>query len=304
MNTRDSIERFLSIKSASNLRVTTIRLYSRVLDDFANDLRRQKVRTVQDVMPDHVTEFLRLEFKRGVRDTTVATTRRIIIIWLRWMANNGMTKPLNWGAAVEKIRVDQRDPRFLTREECVKLLNACEHVVQYREEGSRKRDLALIAMMIDTGLREGELLKLRLHDIDLKDKSARVSSSSKGRKERNVWFSAKTARLLKAYLDIRPGAKPQEYLWVSRVAPGLSAAYVDKLVKRSTIAAGISHTTPHALRHTAATLMLNIGLPITDVQRILGHSAVSTTMRYVHLMDDDVRKRYQDNAPIDHLTGD
>jgi len=163
-----------------------------------------------------------------------------------------------------------------------------------------RRDIAMFCMYVDTGLRESELVSLRMRDVDLEAHSARVGAQSKSRRERLVWFSGETLRELRAYLRVR-GNRVSPYLWLTREGDKPSSSLILQIVKRAGRRAGMPWLTVHTLRHTAATMLLKNGMPIAHVQRILGHSRIETTMRYLHLSQDDIAEVYHDSAPLGRL---
>lgn len=298
----DAVEKYLSYKRASNLRANSIKSYTTILSRFVLYLQKHKIIRLMQIQPLHITGYVGSRLDKGVKDTSVFTERAVCIGWVKWMTRCGLAVECHWDGKVDNIRVDKKTPRFLTEDESRQLLDVCQLIVQYRERMSKKRDVCMIAMLLDTGLREGELLSMKFTDMDMKTRSIKISAESKGRKERTVWFSEKTLTYLRAYILEHPtGARRNDFVWVTKFGKRLASWYIWTIVKRAARLADLEKVTVHTLRHTAATLMLRYGLPVTDVQRILGHSDISMTMRYVHLLDDDVRVRYQSCCPMDRL---
>jgi len=239
-----------------------------------------------------------------LKDSTIKTKRTVIVCWLRWLSARQEAAECDWQRAVEKIRVDESDPRCLSVSECNRLLDTCLYVVQRREQLVKKRDVAMIALMLDTALREGEMARLRIRDVDMKEHCIVVSAECKGRRERHVWFGERTAKLLKSYLSVHPTGRLDDALWHSRRNHRLSGHRIYTTVKEIAELAGLEGVTAHCLRHTCATLLLNNGLPLEDLRRLLGHSSIATTQRYVHLVDADVAARYRAASPLDRLTSE
>ena len=119
-----------------------------------------------------------------------------------------------------------------------------------------------------------------------------------------MWFGERTAKLLKSYLSVHPTGRLDDALWHSRRNHRLSGHRIYTTVKEIAELAGLEGVTAHCLRHTCATLLLNNGLPLEDLRRLLGHSSIATTQRYVHLVDADVAARYRAASPLDRLTSE
>ncbi len=157
----------------------------------------------------------------------------------------------------------------------------------------KERDLALIELLYSTGMRVGELVRLNRQDIHWDTMDCIVFG--KGAKEREVYLNASACYHLKKYLMSRTDSNPA--LFVSSKAPHLRLAEhgVRQVLQRLGIRAGVEKVHPHRFRATAATNALNRGMPVQDVQALLGHEDIGTTMIYCTVARDNVRaahKRY------------
>jgi site-specific recombinase XerD len=164
------------------------------------------------------------------------------------------------------------------------------------------RDRAIVLLFLDSGLRLGELVSLRVDDVDLVEGRCRVVG--KGAKERIVPLGGRSRRALRAWLLTRGPQKGGAALFVGRRGESLSPRGVQLLVGRLAHVAGIStRCSPHVLRHSFARAFLANGGDVFTLQRILGHSPTSLqiTRRYVQLLDDDVRAVHRRASPIDRL---
>jgi integrase len=185
-------------------------------------------------------------------------------------------------------------PKDAPPEQLRKLLDAVQTAATSSHAGLRRcgrLDHAWVLLMLHSGLRTGEVRRLRLDDIDWERKRVRIEQS-KGLKDRLVPLSEPTIAALKAYLEVRGPAEalPPE-LFIYRHAP-LSLSYCGKrLAQYYAGKTGIT-LTPHQLRHSCATLLLNAGAPILTVRAILGHFHIDTTLAYARLYDGTVAADY------------
>ncbi|HEY8497932.1 MAG TPA: tyrosine-type recombinase/integrase, partial [Limnochordales bacterium] len=188
-------------------------------------------------------------------------------------------------------KLPRRLPVFLTGEEAAALLEAAGRVGP-----EPARDQALVATFLYTGCRLGELLALRLDDVDFS--AGAIRFFGKGGKERLVPMREELARLLQAYLPRRrelvsraPRAA-QDRLFVSRHGRPLSPSGVRYLLRR--VAAALPQArpslSPHKLRHTVATLLLQADADLRSIQELLGHASLATTQRYTHVVNRRIRE--------------
>ena len=146
-----------------------------------------------------------------------------------------------------------------------------------------KRDVAVLNLLVRAGLRVGEVVALRVGDVELSARKGHVVvKSGKGMKEWTVPLPREARAALQAYLAVRP-AWAGEWLFVSKTGKALSERDVQRLVEKAARKAGLSRrVTPHTLRHTYATRALRRGVDLATVARLLGHENLSTTARYLH----------------------
>jgi integrase/recombinase XerC len=158
------------------------------------------------------------------------------------------------------------------------------------------RDQAFLELLYASGLRIGELVGIDLDDIEIRAKLVKVRG--KGAKERIVPFGSKAAQAVQAYLPTRNAAPDEEALFVNYRGERITARSVrrlfDKYVRAAALRAGIS---PHTLRHSFATHLLNAGADLRGIQELLGHASLSTTQKYTHLNDGELLKVYKKSHP-------
>ncbi len=163
-----------------------------------------------------------------------------------------------------------------------------EQVAQLLSVPMSERDHAIICLMLDSGLRLSELAALLLDDVDLARGMVRVRHG-KGDKERYALFGASASEVLRSWLTVRVSSLPN--FFVNIHGEILTPGGVYKVVRRLALLAGFK-TYPHALRHTFATEFLNAGGQVTDLQLLMGHEKIETTLVYAHVALDSMRRRF------------
>lgn len=194
---------------------------------------------------------------------------------------------------IDSPKIRKTLPRYLTLDECVQLLEGVDGP-------NRERDLCILTLFLNCGLRISELIGLNRSDIQ--DDALRVLG--KGDKVRIVYLNQACKDALAAYLQVRPvvGGKDQDALFVSRNRQRISRATVHSLVKKHLADAGLDSQrySSHKLRHTAATLMLQNGVDVKAVQEVLGHEHLNTTEIYTHIDNESLRIAAKAN-PLSHI---
>ena len=194
---------------------------------------------------------------------------------------------------IDSPKIRKTLPRYLTLDECVQLLEGVDGP-------NRERDLCILTLFLNCGLRISELIGLNRSDIQ--DDALRVLG--KGDKVRIVYLNQACKDALAAYLQVRPvvGGKEPDALFVSRNRQRISRATVHSLVKKHLADAGLDSQrySSHKLRHTAATLMLQNGVDVKAVQEVLGHEHLNTTEIYTHIDNESLRIAAKAN-PLSHI---
>ena len=180
-------------------------------------------------------------------------------------------------------------PRYLTLTESLQLLEAVSGP-------NEQRDYCILTLFLNCGLRVGELVGLNVQDV--REDTVRVLG--KGNKERQLYLNEACLEALESYLAVRPEPKDdprhKDALFVSRNKTRLTTRAVENLVHRAVRQAGLDpHYSPHKLRHTAATLMLNSGVDLRTLQDVLGHENLGTTQIYTHISDANMKQAVDAN---------
>ena len=208
--------------------------------------------------------------------------------WFRFLVRRGALQR-NAAREVRGPRVPKKLDSFLPIDEATALVEG-----KALRGTARPRDLAILELLYASGLRVSELAALTLDAVDRAGRTVRVLG--KGRKERIVPFGAKAARALEAYLADRAATRGP--LFTNHRGGRLTPRAIHAIVRRSAVAAGIARrVSPHTLRHTFATHLLDAGADLRAIQEFLGHSRLSTTQRYTHVGADQLMRVYDAAHP-------
>ena len=256
----------------------------RTLDYYEKTVRHllQKITTpIRKVNTDEIRTYL-VEYQKinNCSKVTIDNIRRNISSFFSWLEEEDyiLKSPMK---RIHKIKAKTVVKEVISDEEIEKL----------RDECSQKRDLAMIDLLYSTGMRVGELVNLNISDIDFEQRECIVFG--KGDKERRVYFDAKTKIHLKEYLDGRKD--DNQALFVSQMSPHnrLKISGVEIRVRNLGKTLGISRLHPHKFRRTMATRAIDKGMPIEQLQKILGHSQIDTTMQYAIVNQKNVKTSHQ-----------
>lgn len=249
-----------------------------------------------DITPKHIDDFLRHRLDSGLKPISVNGNRAQVCSYLNWASTEEYIDYRDWSRRVTSLKMDETRPICLTEQQVETLLIACENRC-YACEMTKRRDKALLMIMLDTGMREGEVLRLTLDDMDLANRACRISAECKGRRERTVWFEEDTANAIRSYYRVRRKYGGNRFL-VTRDRESMSKGNILRIVRDVSREAGFRRLTVHSLRHTAATNMLRRGMSLQAVSLILGHKCIRTTERYLHLITDDLKREYEAHSRI------
>ena len=218
-----------------------------------------------------------LSVSRSLAPATVKRRIACLRAMFKWLVRRRVLAASPFDTVEIRTRLPSRLPRCLGQGEMASLARAAH----------ASGELVQIATMLlyATGVRIGELTAIRLGDVDLSNGAIRIVG--KGDRERQVYIAnEKLLHLLGKYLAHHPSGRRDDRLLVGRAGRPVGAEFVRKGLKTLCAVAGISRrVTPHVLRHTAATAFLEAGVDVRFVQRLLGHSSISTTQIYTHVAD-------------------
>jgi integrase/recombinase XerC len=300
MTFKELVDAHINAKMAANLRPESLRNYERRTRGFVKFLGAKGIVQLEDLTPELIQAYLADRLREGLKPSTVKGFRDVIIGMCNWAYRRGYDVPRSVLWAVDKVRVDHEEPRYLLPAEVAELVHGVD-AARYRTAFARFRDGAMVRMLLDTGVRQAELIALNLDDVDMERRSIKIRMS-KSRKFRTVYFGHDTGKWLRDYLTER-NDNTDPALWITMYGGRISSGLVQQLARRWAAAAGLRDVHCHTLRHTTATCLLRNGMRIEHVQRVLGHSKIEMTLHYAHILGEDTYDAYQAAAPMDRLHG-
>ncbi|MBY0231227.1 MAG: tyrosine recombinase XerC [Gemmataceae bacterium] len=242
----------------------------------------------------HVRAFLAFLSEKKYKRSTIARRLAGVRSWFRWLCRQGVLA-INPAQGLKGPRQEKKLPRFLAKDQAEKLVESPE-----AEGRFGLRDRAILETLYSSGMRVAELAALDLDDLDLGEGFATVRG--KGRRERLCLLGPQAVAALRAWLAQRPSLNPSktgvEAVFLNKWGTRLTTRSVGRLVKGHVLRTGSdAKTSPHTLRHTFATHLLDAGADIRGVQELLGHASLGTTQIYTHVSQQRLRESYDGAHP-------
>jgi integrase/recombinase XerC len=287
--------RYLSLER--NASAHTVKSYRedlyQALVFFRDRLSVKRVETGQ-VTSRALRGYLAWLHEQGYAKTTIARRIAAVRSLCRFLCRQG-TLNSNPAAGLRSPRQDKRLPHFLSEQNLTALLTAPS-----ANTPQGLRDRAILESLYSAGLRVSELTGLNLPDIDLDSGLATVRG--KGKRERLALFGPHALKAIKRYLEMREtlaqAALRQQAVFLNRRGTRLTSRSVGRLLEKYLALAGLDpRTSPHSLRHSFATHMLDRGADIRSVQELLGHKSLGTTQIYTHVTTNRLRDSYHKAHP-------
>ena len=293
---RKAIENFLQyLLSEKHYSFYTIRAYKTDLEQFTEFLiqKRKNYPFPEEITREDIRLFLGDMIRHGISKRSVARKLASIRAFFGYQLRTGKVM-LNPTVGIVSPKLAKVLPQFLREEE---IRNALEAIVQ--DSAAGVRDRAILELFYGTGMRLSELVGLNIYDIDLASGTVRVYG--KGRKERILPVGEKAGEAVKNYLLRRREFHPKNgnpALFLNSSGNRMSTRGVQLLVhKWLSRVSERKKLSPHVLRHTFATHLLNHGADLEAVKELLGHASLSTTQVYTHLTMDRLKKIYRQAHP-------
>jgi len=277
----------------------TIEAYKRDLAQFAASLPEGLA--PEKITADHLHSFIAYLHRQNQKPASIARKTSALRQFFKFCClERRLTE--NPAENLEAPRQGQRLPKNLSTEDVTKLLAAADTGLSYssdeRADAFRARDRAILYLLYATGLRISELTSLTPHDIDLQMSYLRVKG--KGGKERIAPFATIAGDHLRSWIEThRSSLKPAtDHVFINHRGFALTRQSVWKTLKEFALQAGISTTlSPHKLRHSFATHLLQSGMNLRSLQMLLGHSDLSTTQIYAHVTPEHLKSAHKKYHP-------
>ncbi len=270
-------EEFLSAKQIEGCSERSVSYYSSTLDNLIKTLEKPFNQIETEDLRVYLSEYQK---KNNASKQTIDNIRRILSSFFTWLEDEDyiLKSPVR---RIHKIKTMKQVKETYSDEALERLRDNCKTI----------RDLALIDMLASTGMRVGELVKLNRVDVDFVNRECVVLG--KGSKERVVYFDARTKLHLQNYLNSR--TDENEALFVSLLEPHnrLEIAGVEIMLRKLGRSLDINKVHPHKFRRTLATRAIDKGMPIEQVQKLLGHQKIDTTMEYAIVDQQNVKNSHK-----------
>jgi integrase/recombinase XerC len=290
--------RFLDVeRNASDL---TIKSYREDLMDMADFLTEEKATKLlpREVTPTDLRGYVAALHEAGYARTSISRKLASLRSFFKFAIRQGFAEN-NPAQPLRNPRGQRTLPHFLTAEEVDKLLDAPK-----LSDAAGLRDKAILEVMYSAGLRVSEVVGMNDRDIDLAEGAVRIRG--KGRKERIGSLGRYAIRALKAYYPARirkvteghPERQQDQPTFTNKFGKRLTTRSVGRMLEKYILECGLdTRTTPHTLRHSFATHLLDHGADIRSVQEMLGHKSLATTQIYTHVSTANIKKAYAKAHP-------
>ncbi|MCE5322758.1 site-specific tyrosine recombinase XerD [bacterium] len=289
------IQRFLDYISVERgLSQNTVASYGRDLSQFASFLLKRNVTEPDKIDNDCMVAFLDMLSKEKYAQTSIARKITAVRGFIKYLCSERIIEknPLH---AFETRRPPIRLPKSLDVEDLASLLDSPDI-----HDDLGLRDKAMLETLYACGLRVSELIALKVEDLNLN--MGFIKCMGKGNKERVVPIGEIAGEYVRAYIDrVRgrlAGIHRSEYLFLTKQGKPMSRVMFWKIIKKYAAQAGITKSiTPHMLRHSFATHLIERGADLRSVQEMLGHASIATTQVYTHVSRDHLREVYKETHP-------
>lgn len=247
--------------------------------------------TMGGISHRQLREYLAFLFDRGYQRSSIGRKVAAIKAFYKFMVRFKYAE-MNPAHALSTPRQERKLPTVLSLEEALKLIRGPQ-----ADDLASSRDRAVLETLYSTGIRASELVQLDEEDVDRREGVVRVKG--KGRKERIVPIGSSALQALNQYRQLRdkkPGAS--QVMFANLRGGRLTSRSVGRIVKRYLDACGSKgKVSPHTLRHSFATHLLNAGADLRAVQELLGHASLSTTQKYTHVTTEEIKRVYEKAHP-------
>ncbi|MDU5596251.1 MAG: tyrosine-type recombinase/integrase [Lachnospiraceae bacterium] len=267
------VELFLSAKRIEGCSEKSLKYYKATIEAMLNELQKDVKHIVTDDIRGYLTEYQK---KKKSSKVTIDNIRRILSSFFAWLEDEDyiLKSPVR---RIHKVKTGTN----------IKETYSDEALELMRDNCTELRDLAIIDILASTGMRVGEMVLLNRSDIDFNERECIVFG--KGSKERVVYFDARTKIHLKNYLESRVDDNPALFVSLKVPYERLKIGGVEVRLREFGEKLGLQKVHPHKFRRTLATMAIDKGMPIEQLQQLLGHSKIDTTLQYAMVKQSNVK---------------
>ncbi|HHX66634.1 MAG TPA: tyrosine-type recombinase/integrase [Gallicola sp.] len=264
---------FISSKEVEGCSKRTVKYYREIVERLIENINKNAKEITTDDIRKYLTDY---KISSNCSAVTIDNIRRVFSSFFSWLEDEDyiIKSPVR---RIRKIKTTKMVKETFTDECIEKMRDNCKDV----------RNLALIELLISTGMRVGELVNLKIQDINFEERSCVVLG--KGNKEREVYFDARTKIHLLQYLNGRKDKNNNLFVSLKSPHQGLSISGVESIIRKLGLQSNINRSYPHKFRRTLATMAIDKGMPIEQVQKLLGHVKIETTMHYAMVNQTNVK---------------
>jgi site-specific recombinase XerD len=275
---------FLKALAGNNFSRESVRAYSADITQFIEFVQSIRVDWNNPKKLERLDIVGFMNRLAGMKRSGTTRARKLASLrhFLKFLKENDIIAG-NPAETVIRARKEEKDPTVLFKNEYKALL--------FEAQGN-SRDYAILLTFLKSGIRESELADLQIDDVDFVHDTLRVREG-KGKKERTIPLMPELKRALRRYVgdrDQQANIIDEETLFLARNGTSLNPSSIRKLVKKYYTKAGVRKSGVHTLRHTFSAHNVNNGMPIADLQKVLGHKKKETTLKYIHVVSTSLRE--------------
>ena len=270
---QDLLTAFLSAKRIEGCSEKSLHYYDKTITAALNSIGKGVKHVTTEDLRSYLTEY---QSKKKSSKVTMDNIRRILSSFFSWLEDEDyiIKSPVR---RIHKVKTSKT----------IKETYTDENLELMRDNCGELRDLAMIDMLASTGMRVGEMVLLNRDDIDFNERECVVFG--KGDKERMVYFDARTKLHLQQYLDSRTDDNPALFVSLRSPHKRLTIGGIEVRLRELGKRLGINKVHPHKFRRTLATMAIDKGMPIEQLQRLLGHQRIDTTLQYAMVKQSNVK---------------
>ena len=274
---QELLNTFLSAKRVEGCSEKTLKYYKATIGRMTMMIDKDITHITTDDLRQYLADYQQLN---DCSKANIDNIRRILSSFFAWLEDENyiLKSPVR---RIHKIKTTQTVKETYTDEALEMMRDSCKNL----------RDLAIIDLLASTGMRVGELVRLNISDIDFDNRECIVFG--KGNKERPVYFDARTKIHLRNYLNNRSDDNPALFVSLLKPYNRLEISGVEIRIRKIGSELGISKVHPHKFRRTLATKAIDKGMPIEQVQQLLGHAKIDTTMQYAMVSQQNVKMSHR-----------